>query len=74
MAEYINEMKRLHENALKVDEILNGIVFDTEVSLIFVNFYEEFFMRGIHNTLFSIIERTLTPLFTVLHLCYTSNL
>ena len=32
VAEYINEMKRLHENALKVDEILNGIVFDTEVS------------------------------------------
>ena len=26
VAEYINEMKRLHENAIKVQEILNNII------------------------------------------------
>ena len=27
VAEYINEMKRLHENAVKVQEILNNVVY-----------------------------------------------
>jgi len=27
VAEYINEMKRLHENAVKVQEILNNVIY-----------------------------------------------
>ena len=32
VAEYINEMKRLHENAVKVQEILNNVIY-IDVSL-----------------------------------------
>ena len=36
VAEYINEMKRLHENARQVDDILDNIV-DIDVSNLHLN-------------------------------------